>query len=279
MALTRRRRRFRATTQATMPTRTQSTDSGVCRCPYRQRRHSGLRHSIANFASITTIFLKSYGPSRARYQHPQRSANQRHQPRREDLLLLRLPRFQLFTPWRSMSRHAKRRVIHVSTETNTPSVRLLTARQRRSRTSASIHVPESVGKISLTPCITSEGAPTDSPVFHQPERAQYGLPASYTTSEGVTYKFPITRHYSSHLHRLLFRRSLYLGQWRHRYTNSIIRRTHTYAIYYLHRQHFPTRIRCCQLPPNLPHRPRQAIYPQHEHHFGRLRFPRRRLTL
>jgi hypothetical protein len=69
----------------------------------------------------------------------------------------------------------------------------------------------------MTPCIT-EGAPADSPDFHQPERAQYGPPASYTTSEGANYKLPSTRHYSSHLHRLLLRRSLHLGQWRHRYT-------------------------------------------------------------
>jgi hypothetical protein len=172
-----------------------------------------------------------------------------------------------------MSRHVKRRVMY-STKTSTPSVRLLTARQRRSRNSASIYVPESVGKISLTPCITSEGAPAGSLVFHQPERAQYGSPASYTTSEGATWELPSTRHYSSHLHLLLYRRSLYLGQWRHRYTNSIMRRTHTHAIYYLHRQHVPTRIRRRQLPPNLPHRSRQAIYPQHKHHVGRLRFPR-----
>ncbi len=178
-----------------------------------------------------------------------------------------------------MSRHVQRRVIYVSTETSTPTIRLFTARQRRSRTPAPFHVPENVGKIYMTPGITSEGASADSPVFHQPERAQYGPPASYTTSEGVTYNLPSTRHYSSHLHRLLLRRSLYLRQWRHRYTNSIMRRTHTHTIHSLHRQQFPTRIRRRQLPPNLPHRPRQAGYPQHKHHVGRLRFPRRRPTL
>ena len=172
-----------------------------------------------------------------------------------------------------MSRHVQRRVIYVSTKTSTPTVRLFTARQRRSRTSAPFHVPESVGKIHMTPCITSEGAPADSPVFHQPERAQYGPPASYTTSEGATYKLPSTRHYSSHLHRLLLRRSLYLRQWRHRYTNSIMRRTHTYTIHTLHRQHFPTRIQRRQLQPNLPHCTRQANYSQHDHHVGRLRLP------
>jgi hypothetical protein len=124
----------------------------------------------------------------------------------------------------------------------------------------------------MTPCITSEGAPADSPVFNQPERAQYGPPASYTTSEGATYKLLPTRHHSSHIHRLLRRHSLYLGQWGHRHTNSIMRRAHTHAIYYLHR------MTARQLPPNFPHRPRQAIYPQHKHHVGRLRFPRRRPT-
>jgi hypothetical protein len=50
-----------------------------------------------------------------------------------------------------------------------------------------------------------------------------------------------------------------------------MRRTHTNATYYLHRQHSPTRIRRRQLPPNIPHRPR--IYPQHKHHVERIRLP------
>ena len=178
-----------------------------------------------------------------------------------------------------MSCHVKRRGIHISTKTSTPSFRLFTARQRPGRTSAPLHVPESVGKIQMTSGGTSEGAPADSPVWHHLKRAPYGLPASYTTYECATYTVPPTGHYSSHIHRLLSRRSLYLGQRRHRHTNSIMRRAHTHTIYYLHRQHFPTRIRRRHLQPNLPYRPRQAIYPQHQHHVGRLRFPRRRPTL
>ena len=40
-------------------------------------------------------------------------------------------------------------------------LRLFTARQRCSRTTASFHVPESVGTIQMTSGVTSEGAPAD----------------------------------------------------------------------------------------------------------------------
>ncbi len=108
----------------------------------------------------------------------------------------------------------------------------------RGRTPASFYVPEILRTVQrMTACPTSEGAHPDQPVFRDHYSARHGQPASSTTSEGATNTIPRTQHDSLHLlpHSDSARR--------HRCTYSSLRLTHTHALYYLHRERFPTRIR------------------------------------